>query len=104
MTTLTALPRRTRRTDFIRRQFSIAIFVERLERGGGIGDFFFVNDAVVICIERSHDRRHSSLPALSTLTARSTLTRTTGTARAAALLRGVIATRALRRLVLRECE
>lgn len=49
--------RRTCRTQFIRRQFAVAIFVERLQRRWRIGDFVRVNHAVVIHVKRLHQWR-----------------------------------------------
>ena len=68
-TTLTALSTRARRTEFLSRQLAVAIFVERLQRGGGIRDFLLVNRAIVIGIQRGHDRRHHPLPTLAALPA-----------------------------------
>ncbi len=73
-TTLTALSTRARRTEFLSRQLAVAIFVERLQRGGGIRDFLLVNRAIVIGIQRGHDRRHHPLPTLATLAALPALT------------------------------
>ena len=64
---------RTWRTQFIRSQLAIAVFVQRAERGGGVVDFICVNHAVMIRVERGDDRRRGrtmpahSRPALSGL-------------------------------------
>ncbi|MEY2465606.1 MAG: hypothetical protein QOD03_127, partial [Verrucomicrobiota bacterium] len=41
---------RALRAQFFLRQFAVAVFVELLQRGGGIRDFVGVNRAVVIRI------------------------------------------------------
>jgi hypothetical protein len=66
LTTRTTLSRWTLRADFIPRQLAVAILVERLEGGGGIGNFLFVNRAVLVGVKRSHHRTASHpLPALA---------------------------------------
>jgi hypothetical protein len=47
--------------NLIHRDFSVAIFVERLQRLARIGDFSFINDAVVICIQRVDQWRNRTL-------------------------------------------
>lgn len=49
--------RRARRSKFVGRQLAIAIFVQRLERGCGVGDFIFIDDAIVVRIESGNQRR-----------------------------------------------
>jgi hypothetical protein len=60
-----ALSFRTGRYKFFVGQFAVVIFVERLEHDGGIGDFLFVNDAVVIGVERGDERRHRATRSFS---------------------------------------
>lgn len=45
-----------RGTQFLLRQLSVAIFVERLERPARVCDLIRVNHAVVVRVERSHQR------------------------------------------------
>src|SRR5580765_6367536 len=47
----------TRRTYLVHGDFAIAVFVESLERGGGVRNFAGINDAVLIYIQRSNNRR-----------------------------------------------
>jgi hypothetical protein len=53
----TAIAFGPRRAKFLHRQFAILVFVQRSQRGGSVGDFHFINDAVAICIQRAHQRR-----------------------------------------------
>ena len=104
--TLPTLATSTRRTNLFRRQLAITIFVERLERSGGIGDFLRVEFAVVVRIKRGHQwSTHHALPTLSALSTRTALTALTGTARTAlpVLARRMSATGDLR-LILRQRE
>lgn len=48
---------RRRRHQLTNRQFAIAVLVQSFKRGAGIGDFRFINDAIVIGVERRDDRR-----------------------------------------------
>src|SRR5439155_6512465 len=48
---------RARGPQFVHRQFAVAVLIELFQSGGGIGDFGFVNHAVVVCIERGDDGR-----------------------------------------------
>jgi len=64
---------------FITREFAVAIFIQRLEGGAGVGDFIGVNDAVVVGVQGRDDGRHR---AMSTGASRATMT--TLSARAAA--------------------
>ena len=45
------------RAEFVARQLSIPIFVEGLQCCGSVRDFVGVNDAIVIGVNRQHDRR-----------------------------------------------
>src|SRR6185437_2343429 len=49
--------RRAWRTQLVLRQFAVAVFIERFQRRGRIGNFVGVNHAVMIRIERVHQRR-----------------------------------------------
>ena len=84
LTTLTALPLRARRSNLVAGQFAITILIELLERGGGIGNFLFIEFTVMIRIKRSHHRpAHHALPtALPTLTGTTLATLPTRTATA----------------------
>lgn len=46
------------RAQFVHRQLAVAVFVELAQRGGCIGDFGFVDDAVVIRVQHGNERRH----------------------------------------------
>ena len=48
---------RPRRTQLIHRQLAVAVLVELLEGGAGIGDFRLINHAIVVRVERGHQRR-----------------------------------------------
>src|SRR5581483_5236295 len=61
---------RRMRTQFIHRQFAIAVFVERAQRRRRVRDFVFVEHAVVVGVERGHHRRHGPATAGSARTAR----------------------------------
>jgi len=74
-TLTTALPAlRTLRTEFFRRQLAVAILVERLQRRGRVRDLLLVDGAIVVRIERGHQRAaHHALAAAGTaLAARAT--------------------------------
>ena len=69
---------RARGPQFVHRQFAVAVLIELFQSGGGIGDFGFVNHAVVVCIERGDDgrkRRAVALPIGAAGTGRRLLTR-----------------------------
>jgi hypothetical protein len=51
----------TLRTQFIRRDLAVAIFVELLQRLRSVGDLLGRNDAVMIRIERGHQRRDRAM-------------------------------------------
>ena len=91
-TTRATLALRTLWTNLLRRQLSVAVLVERLQRRGGIRDFLLVNRAILVRIERGH--QWPAHHALTTTRARTTLT---------ALARRSIATGALR-FILRQRE
>jgi hypothetical protein len=57
ITRKTAHALRRRRHQFVHGELAIAVFVERLKRGGRVGDFVRVNDTIVICVERVNHRR-----------------------------------------------
>ena len=46
------------RAQFVARQFSVAVFVQREKRLRRLGDFVRINLAVLVQVERSDDRRH----------------------------------------------
>src|SRR5205814_1266743 len=48
---------RPRWMQLIPRQFAVAVFIERLEGGAGVGDFGFVNHAIVVGVERGYEGR-----------------------------------------------
>ena len=90
-TALTALPLRTLRANLFRRQLAVAILVKRLQRGGGIGDFLLVDHAIMVRIQRGHQRptHHALSAALTTLAGTAltaTLARRTSTAGALRLI------------------
>src|SRR5258708_10572137 len=43
--------------ELVRREHAVAVFVQRLEYGAGVGDFLGVNHAIVIGIQSANDRR-----------------------------------------------
>ena len=63
-----------RGTQFLLRQLTVIVFVERLERRARVGDFIRVNHAIVIRIQHSHQRgwrRALTIHAGTALTSRS---------------------------------
>ena len=55
--TRAAITFRPRRTQLIHRQLAVAVLVELLQGGAGIGDFRLINHAIVVRVERGHQRR-----------------------------------------------
>lgn len=55
-TTRTTGAFRTRRADFVRRDFAVAVFVEFSQRGWGVLNFLFINHAIVIDVKRGEKR------------------------------------------------
>jgi hypothetical protein len=51
-------------TEFVHRQFSVAILVELLQCLGGIGDFFGGNFTILVCVKRRDQGRHWAHAAL----------------------------------------
>src|ERR1017187_5296094 len=42
--------------EFVCRQFAVAIFIERLQGGGGVRDFIRIDHAIVVGVESLHNR------------------------------------------------
>ena len=59
--------RRARRHQFLARQFAVAIFIQLLKRGRGMGDLGGIDDPVLVCIQHRNNRRRR--PTLAVFTA-----------------------------------
>jgi hypothetical protein len=66
---------RRRPKEFVRRQFSIAVFIEFLQGFGGIGDFIRIDNTVMICVQRADHRDGRMAHALMLSAARPTRAR-----------------------------
>src|SRR6266550_2961046 len=55
--TRAAITFRPRRTQLVHRQLAVAVLVEFLEGGAGIGDFRLINHTIVVRVEGGHQRR-----------------------------------------------
>lgn len=75
----TATTFRTRWAEFVLGEFAVTVFVQLLQRLAGLGDFFGVDDAVVVEIQCDH-KRHGRAGATGTAGSTAISIRATGTA------------------------
>src|ERR1700733_3855823 len=45
------------RTILVRRQLAVMVFIERQQLRAGVGDCVLINDAIMVCVQRFHQRR-----------------------------------------------
>ena len=50
-----------RRHEFIDRELPVTVFVQRQQRGGGVGDFGRIDHPIVVRIERADERRRRTV-------------------------------------------